>query len=141
MRSGCGDACVRACPAHAAPHAASHDAPMLRNGTARDGTERHASKTPEKILAFRIARLPVDNPKPLRLDEFKTGRPAGWKASDEAFAAWLAALQDSRTRVLRLAREHPEHRTWSLDRGYRAYSIHHLRQLVELPTIITERTA
>lgn len=115
---------------------------MLRNGTTRDGTERHASKTPEKILALRIARLPGDNPKAVRVDEKRPGRPAGWKASDEAFAAWLAALQASRTRVLRLAREHPEYRTWSLDRGYRAYSIHHLRQLVGLPAITTtERTA
>ena len=115
---------------------------MLRNGTERDGTERHAVKTPQKILTLRIARLPGDNPKSPSIDELTPGRPAGWKASDEAFSDWLAGLQGSRTRVLRLAAEHPEYRTWQLHRGQRAYSIHHLRQLVELSGYTpTERTA
>lgn len=114
---------------------------MLRNGTARDGTERHASKTPEKNLTLRIARLPGDNPKALQLHEFKTGRPAGWKASDEAFAVWLEALQDSRTRVLKLAQELAEYRGWAETRNFRAYSIHHLRQLAGLLNTTTERTA
>ena len=33
-----------------------------RYGTEHNGTERHDSKTPIEILAFRNARLPVDNP-------------------------------------------------------------------------------
>ncbi|QPE04111.1 hypothetical protein IT882_13005 [Microbacterium schleiferi] len=37
--------------------------------------------------------------------DIPTGRPLGWKASDEAFAVWLADLQGNPRRRARVQRE------------------------------------
>lgn len=114
---------------------------MLRNGTARDGTERHALKTPQKILTLRIARLPVDNPKLEVLEGAAPGRPPDWRQSDEDFATWLAGLQRSRARRDRLTREHPALPRWaSAYRHRNTYKNRLTRALAEQPGP-TERTA
>lgn len=70
-----------------------------------------------------------------------TGRPLGWKASDEAFALWLAALQANRRRVARLAYERPTIPSWvAAHRGYATWTKQY-RQLISGASPSEERTA
>lgn len=70
-----------------------------------------------------------------------TGRPLGWKASDEAFALWLAELQADRRRVARLAYERPTTPDWvAAARGYATRTVRYRQLIRELPNL-TERTA
>lgn len=69
-------------------------------------------------------------------------RPIGWKASDEAFALWLAELAGDRRRRSRLLRyERPVIPSWvAAARGYTTRTTRYRALIRERPTP-TERTA
>lgn len=70
-----------------------------------------------------------------------TGRPLDWSPADEAFAAWLAALQASRHRRSRLRFEHPTNPSWfAARRGYAPRTLQYRQLMSELPST-QERTA